>query len=54
MIHGAKKNTTVEFDVTVGSYDCVKVCEILGLFILNTLSKLFEKILSVYTEVMVC
>ena len=50
----AKKDTTVEFDVTVGSYDHAKAREILGLIILNKSSKLFEKMQSVYTEMMVC
>ena len=38
-----KKDTSVEFDVTMGSYDGAEVCEIVGLFILDMLSKLFEK-----------
>ena len=44
MIHGSKKkNTSIDFDVTVGSYDGAEVCEIVGLFMLDMLSKLFEK-----------
>ena len=39
-----KKDKSVEFDVTMGSYDDVEVCEIVGLFMLDKLSKLFEKI----------
>ena len=38
-----KKDTNVEFDFTMGSYDSAKVCEIVGLFMLDILSKLFEK-----------
>ena len=38
-----KKDTSVEFDVTMGSYDGAEVCEIVGLFMLDMLSKLFEK-----------
>ena len=38
-----KKDTSVEFDVTMGSYDGAEVCEIIGLFMLDMLSKLFEK-----------
>ena len=38
-----KKDTSVEFDVTMGSYDGAEVCEIVGLFMLDILSKLFEK-----------
>ena len=49
-----KKDTSVEFDVTMGSYDGAEVCEIVGLFMLDTLSKFFEKIISIYTEKMVC
>ena len=43
MIHGSKKDTRVEFDVTMGSYDGAEVCKIVGLFMLDMLSKLFEK-----------
>ena len=38
-----KKNTSVEFDITMSSYDGAEVCEIVGLFTLDMLSKLFEK-----------
>ena len=38
-----KKDTSVEFDVTMGSYDGAEVCEIVVLFMLDMLSKLFEK-----------
>ena len=38
-----KKYTSVEIDVTMGSYDGAEMCEIIGLFILDILNKLFEK-----------
>ena len=38
-----KKDTSVEFDFTMASYDSAEVCEIVGLFMLDMLSKLFEK-----------
>ena len=38
-----KKDTSVEFDFTMGSYDSTEVYEIVGLFMLDMLSKLFEK-----------
>ena len=38
-----KKDTSVEFDVTMGSYDGAEVGEIVGVFMLDMLSKLFEK-----------
>ena len=43
MIHGSKvkKHTSVEFDVSMDSYDGAEVCEIIGLFILDMLRKLF-------------
>ena len=41
-----KKDTSVEFDITMGSYDGAEMCEIVGLFMLDMLSKLFEKVSS--------
>ena len=38
-----QKDTSVEFDVTMGSYDGAEVCEVVGLFMLDMLSKSFEK-----------
>ena len=38
-----KKDTGAEFDITMGSYDGAEVCEIVGLFMLDMLSKLLEK-----------
>ena len=37
-----KKDTSVEFDDTMGSYDYADVCEIVGLFMLNMLGKSSE------------
>jgi hypothetical protein len=34
-----KKNTNNCFDVTMGSYDGAEICELVGLYILDTLSK---------------
>ena len=36
-----KKNKS-SFDVTMGSYDGPKVCELIGLFILNKISKIID------------
>ena len=36
-----KQNSNVTFDVSMGSYDGAEVCELVGLFILNSLSKKF-------------
>ena len=50
-----KKDTNVEFEVSMGSYDGAVVCELVGLFMIDMLSKSFEKkIISVFTETMVC
>ena len=38
-----KKNDNEDFDVTMGSYGGAEVCEIVGLFILNTLTKTIDK-----------
>ena len=38
-----KKDTSVEFEVTMGSFQDAEVCQIVGLFMLDMLSKLFEK-----------
>ena len=39
-----KKKTSDDcFDVTMGSYDGAEICDLVGLFILNNLSELFEK-----------
>ena len=38
-----QKDTSVEFDVTMVNYDGTEVYKIVGLFMLDMLSKLFEK-----------
>ena len=38
-----KKHTSVHLDVVMGSHDSSGVCGIFELFMLNILSKLFEK-----------
>ena len=38
-----KKGNATSFDVTMGSYDGADVCELVGLFILNSLEKTFGK-----------
>ena len=38
-----KRNGNAMFDVTMGSYDGAEVCELVGIFILNILAKLFGK-----------
>ena len=42
MIHGLKRYKRRIY-VTMGNYDGAEVCEIVGLFMLDMLSKLFEK-----------
>ena len=38
-----KKDSNGDFDVTMGSYDGAEMCELAGLFMLNELSKKFDK-----------
>ena len=38
-----KKDNNSDFDVSMGSYDRAEVCELAGLFMLNELSKKFDK-----------
>ena len=46
-----KKDTSVEFNVTMGSYNGVEVCEIVGIFIIDIMRKSFEKkIISLYSD----
>jgi hypothetical protein len=45
-----KKNNTTTFDVTMGSFDGAEVCELVGLFILNTLEKRFGKDVGLYRD----
>ena len=39
----AKKDRKSLFDVTMGSYDGAEICELVGLYILNTLSRKLDK-----------
>ena len=41
-IQWQKKNTNL-FDVAVGAYDGAEVCELVGLFLLNSLENKFDK-----------
>ena len=45
-----KKGNTTPFDVTMGSYDGAEVCELVGLFILNSLEKIFGKKVDLYRD----
>ncbi|CAB4036789.1 Hypothetical predicted protein, partial [Paramuricea clavata] len=45
-----RKNNTTTFDVTIGSFDGAEVCELVGLFILNTLEKRFGKDVGLYRD----
>ena len=38
-----KKNNQTSFDVTMGSFDGAEVCELVGLYILDTLAKKYKK-----------
>ena len=38
-----KRNNNSLFDVAMGSYDGAEVCDLVGLFVLNTLAEKFEK-----------
>ena len=44
-----KKNTNL-FDVAMGAYDGAEVCELVGLFLLNSLANKFDKTVLDYTE----
>ena len=45
-----KKNNTTTFDVTMGSYDGAEICELVGLFILDSLEKRFNINLGLYRD----
>ena len=47
------KDSNGDFDVTMGSYDGAEVCELVGLFMLNELSKKFGKDNIGYTDITV-
>ena len=38
-----KKNLTSQFDVTMGSFDGAEICEIVGIYLMNELSKILKK-----------
>ena len=44
----SKRNSDNTFDVTMGSYDGAEVCELIGLFILDTLQDRFGKDVGLY------
>ena len=46
----SKRNSDNTFDVTMGSYDGAEVCELIGLFILNTLQDRFGKDVGLYRD----
>ena len=46
----SKRNSDNTFDVTVGSYDGAEVCELIGLFILDTLQDRFGKDVGLYRD----
>ena len=46
----SKRNSDNTFDVTMGSYDRAEVCELIGLFILNTLQDRFGKDVGLYRD----
>ena len=46
----AKKNSVNTFDVTMGSFDGAKICELVGLYILNTLEKRFGSNVGLYRD----
>ena len=46
----SKRNSDNTFDVTMGSYEGAEVCELIGLFILNTLQDRFGKDVGLYRD----
>ena len=46
----SKRNSNSTFDVTMGSYDGAEICELVGLFILNSLQTLFGKDVGLYRD----
>ena len=46
----SKRNSNSTFDVTLGSYDGAEICELVGLFILNSLQTLFGKNVGLYRD----
>ena len=46
----SKRNTDTTFDVTMGSFDGAEICELVGLFILNSLEERFGKNVGLYRD----
>ena len=46
----SKRNTDSVFDVTMGSFDGAEVCELVGLFILNSLQERFGENVGLYRD----
>ena len=46
----SKRNTDSVFDVTMGSFDDAEVCELVGLFILNSLQARFRENVGLYCD----
>jgi hypothetical protein len=46
----SKRNSNSTFDVAMGSYDGAEICELIGLFILNSLQNLFGKDIGLYRD----
>ena len=45
-----KKSEDPDFDVPMGCYDGAEVCELVGIFILNTLSSIYKNSIGLYRE----
>ena len=46
----SKRDSDSTFDVSMGSYDGAEICELIGLFILNSLQELFGKDVGSYRD----
>ena len=46
----SKRDSDSTFDVSMGSYDGAEICELIGLFILNSLQELFGKDVGLYHD----
>ena len=40
--HGLKNKATINFDVTMGSYDGAQVCELIGIFMLSLIGNKYN------------
>ena len=49
-IHWVKNDNSEDFDVPMGCFEGVEVCELVGTFILNKLQNVFQKTHLVYIE----